>query len=157
MWLYAINETAGGTASAAGSIDLFSFNQANGDLTPVQTFPVPLPSGYTGAKNGSEIEIAPLGNFLYVSMRLDNTARGSLVVYSIGANGALTFVEQQSSRGITPRQFSLSSDGKLLVVGNQSSATIELFSVDTVTGALTFVAEQAVCVSPRFARFAEIR
>jgi 6-phosphogluconolactonase len=90
-------------------------------------------------------------------MRLDNAAPGSLVVYSIGTDGALTFVEQQSSRGITARQFSLSSDGKLLVVGKQNSATIELFSVDALSGALSFVAEQAVCVSPRFARFAEIR
>jgi len=66
-----------------------------------------------------------------------------LAVFAIGADGALTFVEQQSSRGVTPRQFSLSHDGKQLIVGNQNSATIELFSVDTESGALTFVAEQA--------------
>jgi 6-phosphogluconolactonase len=125
--------------------------------TPLQTYPVPLPSGYVGLKSGSEIEIAPSGKFLYVSMRLDNVAQGSLVVYSIGNDGALGFVEQQSARGVTPRHFSLSSDGRLLVVANQNSATIELFSVDTVTGTLSFVAEQAVCTSPRFARLAEAR
>jgi 6-phosphogluconolactonase len=156
-WLYSINETAGGAASESGSIDFFTFDQSNGDLTPKQTFPVPLPSGYTGLKMGAEIEIAPSGKFLYVSMRLDSAAPGSLVVFSIDANGGLTFVEQQSSRGLTPRQFSLSKDGKLLIVGNQGSATIELFSVDTVSGKLTFVAEQAVCTSPRFSRFAQIR
>lgn len=156
-WLYAINETAGGAASAAGSLDFLSFDQSNGDLTPTHSYPVPLPNGYTGLKNGSEIEIAPSGKFLYVSMRLDNVAQGSLVVFAIGVDGGLSFVEQQSSRGVTPRQFSLSSDGKLLAVGNQNSATLELFSVDTESGALTFVAEQAVCVSPRFTRFAEIR
>jgi 6-phosphogluconolactonase len=157
MWLYAINETAGGPGSASGSIELFSFDQSDGGLTPAQTYPVPLPDGYAGAKNGAEIAIAPSGNFLYVSMRLDSVAEGSLVVYSIAANGALTFVEQQSSRGLTPRQFSLSTDGAWLVVGNQSSATIELFSVDGSSGGLSFVAEQPVCESPRFARFAAIK
>ncbi|HEY0467616.1 MAG TPA: beta-propeller fold lactonase family protein [Polyangiaceae bacterium] len=134
----------------------FTFNQSNGDLTPTHTYPVPLPNGYAGVKFGAEIVIAPSGKFLYVSMRLDSVAPGSLVVYAIDGNGGLTFVEQQSSRGITPRQFSLSNDGKLLIVGNQNSATIELFAVNTVSGALTFVAEQAVCASPRFARFADI-
>jgi len=156
-WLYSINEAAGGAASEAGSIDFFTFNQNNGDLLAQKTFAVPLPTGYTGVKNGAEIEIAPSGKFLYVSMRLDGATQGSLVVFSIDADGELTFVEQQSSRGLTPRQFSLSPDGKQLIVGNQMSATVELFSVDTVSGKLTFVAEQAVCTSPRFARFAEIR
>ena len=90
-------------------------------------------------------------------MRLDGVTPGSLVVYGIDDNGGLTFVEQQSSRGLTPRQFCLSKDGKQLIVGNQNSAKIELFAVDTESGALSFVAEQDVCPSPRFARFAEIR
>jgi 6-phosphogluconolactonase (cycloisomerase 2 family) len=68
MWLYSINETA-------GTIDLFTVNQTNGVLTPVQTFTVPLPSGYTGTlKNGSEIDVAPAGDLLFVSMRLDLTS-----------------------------------------------------------------------------------
>jgi len=138
--------------------------QSSGALTAKKTIPVPLPSGYTGAKNGAEIAIAPSGKFLYVSMRLDYMAQGSaetipgsLVVFAIEDNGELTFVEQQSSRGATPRQFSLSRDGKQLIVGNQNSATVELFAVDTDSGKLSFVAEQGVCSSPRFALFAEIQ
>jgi 6-phosphogluconolactonase len=157
-WLYAINEMTGNTVATTGSIDLFSLGEAGGDLIPAHTFTVPLPAGYSGLKNGAEIEIAPSGNFLYVSMRLDNLAQGSLVVYSISnEDGDLTFVEQQSSRGVTPRHFSLSKDGAWLIVGNQNSANIALFSVDADTGKLSFVAEQAVCTSPRFARFAKIR
>src|SRR6185369_5981576 len=78
MWLYTIDETAGGAESPSGAIDLFSFDQSDGELTPAQTYPVPLPDGYTGLKNGSEIVISPAGDFLYVSMRLDNVAQGSL-------------------------------------------------------------------------------
>ena len=127
-------------------------------MTSSATISVPLPAGYTGAKNGAEIEIAPSGNILFVSMRLDSVAQGSVVAYSINATtGALTLIEQDSSRGVTPRQFSLSKDGQLLVVGNQTSNTIALFRVDPGTGSLTFVSTQNVCTSPRFARMALVK
>jgi 6-phosphogluconolactonase (cycloisomerase 2 family) len=157
-WLYSINETAGGASSAAGSIDLFSVDQTAGTVTSVATYSVPLPTGYTGAKNGSEIEILPGEKVLIVSMRLDNAAEGSLVSYSINATtGALTLIEQQGSHGKTPRQFSLTKDGTLLVLGNQNSNTIAVFKVDPTAGSMSFVGDQAVCTSPRFARMATIK
>ena len=157
-WLYAINETAGGADSAAGTIDFFTVDQTAGTVTSTATFTVPLPAGYIGLKNGSEIEIAPSGNLLIVSMRLDNKAEGSLVSYRIDATtGALTFIEQDGSHGVTPRQFSLSQDGTLLVAGNQSSNTVAVFKVDATSGSMTFVRDQAVCTSPRFARMVAIK
>jgi 6-phosphogluconolactonase len=114
---------------------------------------VPLPTGYSGLENGSEIEIGPNGDLMFVSMRLDNAANGSLVSHMIKpTTGALTVIEQEDSHGITPRQFSLSKDGLFLVVGNQSSNTIAIFRVDPTTGNLTFVADRDVCPSPCFAR-----
>jgi 6-phosphogluconolactonase len=155
MWLYAINETAGGAGTTAGTIDLFSVNQSTGVLTPVMTFNVTLPPGYSGLKNGSEIDVAPAGDLLFVSIRLDNVANGSLVSYMINAStGALTLIKQEDSRGVTPRQFSLSKDRRLLVVGNQGSNTVAVFRVDPGTGNMMFVADRDVCGSPRFARMA---
>jgi 6-phosphogluconolactonase len=157
-WLYSINETAGGATSPSGTIDFFKVDQTAGTVTSSATFNVPLPAGYTGLKNGSEIEIAPSGSLLFVSMRLDNAAQGSLVAYRIDATtGALTLIEQESSRGITPRQFSLSKDAQLLVVGNQNSNTIAVFRVDPATGGLTFVNDRDVCSSPRFVRMALVK
>ena len=157
-WLYSINETAGGATSPAGTIDFFKVDQTAGTVVSSATFSVPLPAGYTGAKNGGEIEIAPSGSVLYVSMRLDSVAQGSIVAYGIDATtGALTVIEQDSSRGITPRQFSLSEDGQVLVVGNQTSNTIAWFRVDPASGALTFVNTRDVCASPRFARMALVK
>lgn len=157
-WLYSINETAGGASSAAGTIDLFTVDQTAGTVTSAATFNVPLPTGYTGLKNGSEIEILPGEKVLIVSMRLDNTAEGSLVSYSIDATtGALTLIEQQGSHGKTPRHFSLSKDGTLLVLGNQNSNTLAVFKVDPAAGTMTFVGDRAVCTSPRFARMAAIK
>jgi 6-phosphogluconolactonase (cycloisomerase 2 family) len=155
MWLYSINETAGGASTTSGTIDQFSVNQTTGVLTSVATFNVPLPTGYSGLKNGSEIDIGPNGDLMFISMRLDNAANGSLVSYMINpTTGALTVIEQEDSHGITPRQFSLSKDRRFLVVGNQNSNTIAVFRVDPATGNMTFVADRDVCLSPRFARMA---
>src|SRR4029079_1764820 len=152
-WLYVINETAGGAASTAGTIELFSVNQSTGALTAAMTFNVPLPTGYTGVKNGSEIDVAPAGDLLFVSMRLDSAANGSLVSYMINpTTGALTLIEQEHSQGVTPRQFSLSKDRRFLVVGNQLSNTVAVFRVEG--GNMTFLAGRDVCLSPRFARMA---
>jgi 6-phosphogluconolactonase len=91
-------------------------------------------------------------------MRLDYAAEGSIVAYSIDdANGGLTLVEQYGSRGVAPRQFSLSPEGTLLAVGNQNSNTLVLFAVDPDTGRLDFLDDRDVCASPRFARFATIQ
>jgi len=154
-FLYAIEETAGGASSTAGTIDLFSVNQTTGALTAVTTYPVPLPTGYTGVKNGAEIDIAPAGDLMFISMRLDSVAEGSLVSYMINpTTGALTLIEQESSHGGQPRQFSLSKDRRTLVVGNQASNTVAVFRVDPATGNMTFIADRDVCLSPRFARMA---
>jgi 6-phosphogluconolactonase (cycloisomerase 2 family) len=157
-WLYSINETAGGDTSPSGTIDFFTVDETAGTLTSVATVPVPLPAGYSGAKNGAEIEIGPGGNLLFVSMRLDSKAEGSLVSYRIDATtGALTLIEQDGSRGITPRQFSLSKDGTILMVGNQNSNTMAIFRVDQATGAMTYVSSRDVCGSPRFVTMAAVK
>lgn len=79
---------------------------------------------YAGVKKAAEIAISPAGDLLFVSMRLDGVTMGSVVSYRIDTNtGALTFIEQESSCGATPRQFTLSQDGKLLLVDNGRTGT----------------------------------
>jgi 6-phosphogluconolactonase (cycloisomerase 2 family) len=143
-WLYSINETN-------GTVSLFTFDQTAGTLTPVDSVSS-LPASYTGAmKNASEISIAPSGKFLYVSNRLDNVAEGNLGVFSISqTDGKLTSVEFQGSHGVTPRHFTLG--GSSLVVGNQNSDNIAIFSVDAATGKLTFLRTRDVCQTPFFVR-----
>jgi 6-phosphogluconolactonase len=70
-------------------------------------------------------------------------------------DGKLTPIEHHQTRGKTPRQFSLSPDGKLLVVGNQGSDNMSVFRVNTTTGKLTYVATTDTCAVPFFARMAE--
>jgi 6-phosphogluconolactonase len=146
-WLYAITETA-------GSIVFFLYDGNAGTLTPEDTVSS-LPASFTGtARSGSEIAIDRTGHFLYVSNRLDQMASGILGAYSISqTDGKLTPIDFYDSHGATPRQFSLSPGGELLVVGNQSSANMSVFKVSS-TGALTYVATTSVCNIPFFAQMA---
>jgi 6-phosphogluconolactonase len=145
-WLYVISETA-------GSITFFRFDNRTGTLAYRQTVSS-LPADFAGAlRSGSELEIDDAGRFLYVSNRLDQIANGILGVYAISAHdGTLAPIQFEDSRGATPRQFSLSPQGDLLVVGNQSSSNMSVFKVNEATGKLTYVATTPVCSTPFFAR-----
>lgn len=156
-WLYTIHQTAGGASSDSGSLDFSTFNQSNGDITHRATYEVPVPNGYSGVKNGGEIVLSPSGEFVYVTLRLNGTAEGSIVVYSVGTAGVLSFVQQVSTRGRSPGQISLTGDGEVLAVSNQGSDSVSLFSVNTQTGALTFLDDRDVCDNPRVTRFATIQ
>jgi 6-phosphogluconolactonase len=145
-WFYVISESA-------GVVDLFNFDNRRGTLAHEQTVSS-LPADFNGAaRSGSEIEIDAAGKFLYVSNRLDQVANGILGVYAIDRRaGTLTPIQFEGSRGVTPRQFSLSPAGDLLVVGNQGSNNMSVFKVNQTTGLLTYVATTPVCAVPFFAR-----
>jgi 6-phosphogluconolactonase len=61
-------------------------------------------------------------------------------------------VEWEDTGGATPRHFSLSPDGSLLVVTNQGSDNMSVFGVDQNTGELDLIETTAVCEVPFFAR-----
>jgi len=148
-WLYSINETA-------GSISFFLFDSATGTLAHQQTISsLPADSPYTAAelhRHAAEIRIDQTGRFLYVSNRLDQAADGSIGAYSIAQDtGALTPIEWESTGGATPRLFSLSPDGRLLVVTNRHSDNMSVFSVNQETGELDLLQTLGVCTTPVFA------
>jgi len=146
--VYVLNEVA-------GTIDAYTYNDASGNLT-FRSSISSVPPDYTGAdKLASEIAISPSGRFIFVSNRYSTqgtfTGEGSLGVFAVDPeSGALTAVDFESSRGALPRHFMLSPDGATLVVGNQNSNNIAVFSVNPTTGDLTFRFERDVCGTPFF-------
>ncbi|MEO8180367.1 MAG: beta-propeller fold lactonase family protein [Deltaproteobacteria bacterium] len=154
-WLYSINETG-------GSISFFKFDETTGTLQHQQTISsLPDNSPFTVEalnRSGSEIEIDQAGRFLYVSNRVDGVANGSIGVYSIAqGDGTLTPIEWEDTGGATPRHFTLSPDGQLLVVTNQGSNNMSVFSVDPASGELDLVETAGVCDVPFFARMIALR
>jgi len=85
----------------------------------------------TGA---ADIHLSPDERFLYATNR--GTAN-DISCFSVAKDGTLTFVQQYSTGGVGPRNFSLTPDGKYILVGNQQTDNITIFKRNTKTGLLT--------------------
>jgi len=118
-------------AEQAATITSFAWDQKSGALTAIGSVPTRPADFKTGST--AEIAVHPSGRFVYGS----NRGHDSIAVFSVGADGTLTFVEHEPTRGQTPRNFSLDRSGRWLIAGNQRSNTLAVFSVDQPTGALT--------------------
>ena len=134
-WLFTISEQG-------ATITTFEWSPKTGTLTArssVPTRPAEVKSGST-----AEIAVHRSGRFVYGS----NRGHDSIAVFGVGADGALTLVEYEPTRGQTPRNFALDPSGHWLIAGNQRSDTLAVFSVDQKTGALTPAGELTSVPSP---------
>lgn len=125
-WLYSIQEEG-------STIVLFDYDAATGRLDSRQTIST-LPPGFAGSNFCSEILVSGDGRFVYAGNRLHD----SIGIFSIGADGTLTFVEEEWTRGNYPRSFNFDPTGRFLYCCNQRDDNIAVFRVDDKTGGLTF-------------------
>ena len=114
-----------------GTVNMMKFKKGN--LTLIQTISMTQKDDIR--KNGAaDIHISPDSKFLYASNRGEFN---ELVIYSIDANGNLTYVSTQSTMGKAPRNFGIDPSGSYLLVANQLSDEIVIFKRDQSTGLLT--------------------
>jgi 6-phosphogluconolactonase len=114
------------------TVDVLEWHKANGSLTLVTRIDL-LPADYHGPTRGCDTVIARDGKFVYFANRDDN------FLYSFGADlqtGALTPIARSSCGGKTPRNFTLDPTERWMLVANQDSNWISLFSRDPATGKL---------------------
>ncbi len=105
-----------------------------------------LPAGFQGVRGGADIHVSPNGKFLYCSNRGESN---SISIFSIHPqNGQLKLIGNQSTLGKTPRNFSISPDGQLLLVANQQSDEIVIFKIDAETGLLSFTGKKITVPNP---------
>ena len=133
--MFTINELS-------ATITTFSWDLHPALSRPVGSVPT-RPAGVTGGST-AEIAVHPDGRFVYESNRRDD----SIAVFSVGADGALTLVEHEPTRGELPRNFALDPTGRWLIAGNQGSNTLAVFSIDQTTGALSPVGPLVTVGSP---------
>jgi len=89
---------------------------------------------FKGTDGAGEIKLSPDGNFLYASNRGEANI---LAIYAVNPkNGTLTKIGNQSVLGFGPRHFTISPDGKFLLIGNQASDEVVIFKRDKNTGLL---------------------
>lgn len=123
-YFYCINELD-------GTVSCFTYN--DGQLKAFQNIASDTVE-HEGNKGSADIHITPDGKFLYASNRLKNDG---IAIFRINeANGELSSVGYQPT-GIHPRSFIITPNGKLLLVANQHSNQIQVFSIDATTGLLT--------------------
>lgn len=95
-----------------------------------------LSANFEGDSYCADIHLSNDEKFLYGSNRGEN----SIVVFERSSeNGQLQKIQNISVEGDWPRNFTLSPDGKFLLVANQKSENISVYSVDLTTGKLTYL------------------
>ena len=124
--IYVVNElTSNVTVVASNKDDSFKI---------IETVSA-LPSNYNQLSNCADIHISKDGHFLYASNRGFN----SIAIFSINSlNGKIVQIGQESTRGDTPRNFTLSPNEDFLIVSNQNTNEIVSFRRDKTTGKLQF-------------------
>ena len=128
---------------------VFAVDRDSGALTAIQSLST-LPDGAEAEGSTAEVVCHPSGKFLYGS----NRGHDSIVVYAIDAEtGKLEYLENESIRGKTPRNFVVSPCGKWLLAAGQQSGNVTVFAVDQETGELTFSGTEIKVAAPVCIRF----
>ena len=120
--LYAYLLTEGGR-----TLTSYRYDSMTGLLSEGQTMPA-APAG-----NGAHIALHPTKEFLYVSIRADN----SIGVFTIGANGRPTLVTHVKDGVSNPWDFAIDPTGTFLLVANDGNSTVRVFRIDQSSGMLT--------------------
>jgi 6-phosphogluconolactonase (cycloisomerase 2 family) len=143
-WLYSIQEES-------STIALFDYDSRTGRLSPRQTIST-LPPGFAGSNFCSEILVSADGRFVYAGNRLHD----SIGIFSVGADGTLTSVGEEWTRGDYPRSFGFDPSGDFLYCCNQRADNIAIFRVNRKTGALGFTGHYAAVGNPSMIVFLDL-
>ena len=126
------------------TVTAFNYDANRGLLKEHQTIST-LPIGFSGQNSCADLHVSPNGKFLYGS----NRGHDSIVVFAIeGRSGRLTYVENVSTGGKTPRNFTLDPTGRFLLAANQKSDSVVTFHIEARTGQLTPTGHTAEIPTP---------
>ncbi len=143
-WFYSLQEEG-------SNLVWFDYDAAQGRLTARQTISS-LPPGYAGSSFASGIMVSEDGRFVYAGNRLHD----GIAVFAIGADGRLTFVAEEWTRGDYPRSFSFDPTGNFLYSCNQRADNVTTFRVDRKTGKLSFTGQYTPVGNPSAMVFVDL-
>jgi 6-phosphogluconolactonase (cycloisomerase 2 family) len=143
-WFYSVQEEG-------STVVLFDFDTASGKLTARQTIST-LPQGFAGSNFCSEILLSSDGRFLYVGNRLHD----SIGIFSVGADGKLTYVGEEWTHGDYPRSFGFDPTGRFLYCCNQRGDNLATFRVDHESGKLSFTGQYTPVGNPSTLVFVDL-
>ncbi|WP_308991411.1 lactonase family protein [Mariniflexile litorale] len=126
QFIYIINEHGSSVTSVKKTAS--GFKQIDYDST--------LDENYQGKNSCADIHLSKNEHYLYGSNRGEN----SIVVFKRNKfDGTIEKIQTVPVHGDWPRNFTLDPSGKFLLVANQKSRNISVFSIDTSSGTLTFL------------------
>ena len=135
-YLYLISELS-------GMIHAFAYQPEDGTLTLKQT----IETDSVHARGSAHIQLSSDGRFLYASNRLSHEG---VAIYAVNPDdGQLTPVGYQLT-GRHPRHFSLTPNGRYLLVACRDSQQIEIYQRDPSTGLLTAAGKAIPLSKPVF-------
>ncbi|MBS4174947.1 lactonase family protein [Bacillus sp. FJAT-49736] len=119
----------------SSEVIVLEYNVEDGSFKELQYISA-IPEGFTENSQGSAIHVTTDGRFVYAA----NRGHDSIAVFSVHQDtGRLTFVEHVSTEGSWPRDFVLDPTEKFLVVSNEESGNLVLYSRDIESGKLTLL------------------
>jgi 6-phosphogluconolactonase len=133
--IYVINELN-------STISVIDKNDRNREV--VQTIST-LPENFKETSYCADIHVSANGKYVYGS----NRGHNSIAVFKTDPlTKRLEFLTTVSTRGEWPRNFTLTDDGKFLLVANQHSGNIVVFSINTETGIPEFSGKELKLPAP---------
>ncbi|MFL9843301.1 lactonase family protein [Flavobacterium rhizosphaerae] len=123
---------------------LTAFNYGNDKLEKIQEATV-APEDFNGKNGSADIHFSKDGKFLYATNRMD---ANTISVFKVHANGMLEAVQQISTQGAGPRNFTIDPTDNYILVANQNTNNITIFKRDKTTGMLTYTGKEIKLCSP---------
>jgi len=114
-----------------GSITTFDY--VNEKLTQIQEINI-TPNLLGGKHGAADIHISNDGKYLYATNRGD---ANTISAFRVHANGLLQMVQQISTQGSGPRNFTITPNDAYLLVANKNTNNITIFKRDKSSGLLT--------------------
>ena len=121
----------------------YRWDPQRGTLTALQVITT-LPTDFTGNSTAAEIAVSSDGRYVYCS----NRGHDSVAIYAAGADGLLSPVGWQSTKGAGPRFIGLDPAGRFLYAANEQGDTVATFKVDPGSGKLEPTGQMIANASP---------
>lgn len=116
------------------TVTAFKYDAKQGTLKTLQTIStIPDADRNQPGLSTAEVRVHPSGEFLYGS----NRGHDTIAAFRINQDtGELTYIENESTQGETPRNFFIDPTGTYLLAENQGSDSIVVFRINQDTGEL---------------------
>ena len=125
------------------TLEVFWINRETGELTHTQQISN-LPEDFKGDSSSAAIHRSPDGKFVYLS----NRGYDSITVYKVADDGTVTKVGYQPETISCPREFMITPDGSLMLVGNQTGGSVSIFRMNRETGMPEFAKKFPISEGP---------